>query len=267
VTMECNIFYYLINNCVEFRPEENLLYSRENGERITLFFAASRCLQLLLNQQGKLVSQQELFDIGWNRNGGSVSNNTFYQNILMLRKGLKLVGCEQTVIKTVPRKGLTIPLSVAVEKIEGNPPPLPIEEEGKALEEDNTLSPPQVNSKKESRIITPWWMTTLSVFACLGMLLFVVWHSSSQDAPLTNYNYVGRIDQCEVYLYNRGTSLSTYQQFITQNKVDCSEQNFVYFTIHPILPRASVIRCQHPFAYGEKNQCFTEYQLEWKAVE
>jgi len=46
---------------MEFRPEENLLYSRKNGERITLFVAVLRCLQRLLNQHGELVSQQELF--------------------------------------------------------------------------------------------------------------------------------------------------------------------------------------------------------------
>lgn len=265
--MECNSFYYLIGNQVEFRPEENLLYSRKNGEKITLFVAASRCLQLLLNQQGKLVSQQELFEVGWNRNGVGVSNNTFYQNILTLRKGLKLAGCDETVIKTVPRQGLTIPSSVVVEKIEGDAPLLPTEEEEEALAEVNALGNTQTCCEKKSRMPKPWWVVFLSLFACIGILLFVVWNMSGRDKPFTNYNYVGKIDRCNVYLYNRGTSLNTYRQFITQNKVDCSEQKFVYFTVHPMLPRASVIRCLKPFVYGEKNQCFPEYQLEWQSVE
>jgi DNA-binding winged helix-turn-helix (wHTH) protein len=115
--MTRNGYCYLIDSCVEFWPEDNLLHSRINGKEITLFIAASRCFQLLLNQQGTLVLQQELFDVGWQKNASGVSNNTLYQNILMLRKGLKLAGYEQTVIKTVPRQGLMVPATVPVEKI------------------------------------------------------------------------------------------------------------------------------------------------------
>ncbi|VTR34108.1 Uncharacterised protein [Serratia fonticola] len=41
MTSNCSGYYYLIGDSVEFWPEENLLYSRVNGEKITLFIAAS----------------------------------------------------------------------------------------------------------------------------------------------------------------------------------------------------------------------------------
>ncbi|HGM5492523.1 TPA: transcriptional regulator [Serratia fonticola] len=265
MTTECSSFYYLIGNSIEFRPEENLLYSRKNGERVTLFVAASRCLKLLLNQQGKLVSQQELFDIGWNQSGIGVSSNTFYQNILTLRKGFKLAGCDQTVIRTVPRQGLTIPLSVAVEKIAGEAPQLP--PEGERVSEESTRDLSLEGGKKKHRFPTPLWITLLSVFSCIGMLLYILWGHWTTEKTFFNYIYVGKIGECSVYLYDRGTALNTYLQFTAHNKVDCSEQKYIYFTAHPLLPRASVIHCDGPYIRGKKNKCIPEYQLEWQAVE
>lgn len=265
MTTECSSFYYLIGNSIEFRPEENLLYSRKNGERITLFVAASRCLQLLLNQHGELVSQQELFDIGWNKSGIGVSSNTFYQNILTLRKGFKLAGCDQTVIKTVPRQGLTIPLSVAVEKIAGEAPPLP--SEGEIASKESALGHTLNFGKKKLRISSPLWVAFLSIFSCFAMLLYIFWGHVTQSKHFSHYNYAGKIGQCSVYLYDRGTSINTYLQFIAHNKVDCSDQKYIYFTAHPLLPRASVIHCDRPYIPGEKNSCIPEHQLEWQSVE
>ena len=265
MTTECGSFYYLIGNSIEFRPEENLLYSRKNGERVTLFVAASRCLQLLLNQHGKLVSQQELFDIGWNQSGIGVSSNTFYQNILTLRKGLKLAGCDQTVIRTVPRQGLTIPLSITVERIAGEAPQLP--PEGEMVSEENTLDPSLAIGKKKRRFPGPLWIALLSVLSCIGMLISILWGYWTQEKNFSNYNYAGKIGQCSVYLYDRGTSINTYLQFIAHNEVDCSEQKYIYFTAHPLLPRASVIHCDSPYIRGKKNTCIPEYQLDWQSVE
>lgn len=265
MTTECSGFYYLIGNSIEFRPEENLLYSRKNGERITLFVAASRCLQLLLNQHGELVSQQELFNTGWNKSGISVSSNTFYQNILTLRKGFKLAGCDQKVIRTVPRQGLTIPLSVAVEKIAGEAPPLP--PEGEITSKENTPGHTLNFGKKKLRFPGPLWVTFLIVFSCCAMLLYIWGGHFTQSKLFSHYNYAGKIGKCMVYLYDRGTSIDTYLQFVAHNKVDCSEQKYIYFTTHPLLPRASVLRCDHPYIPGEKNSCIPEHQLEWQSIE
>ena len=44
-------------------------------------------------------------DIVWQRRGMLVSPNTYYQNISILRKGLKKVGFETDPIVTIPRIG------------------------------------------------------------------------------------------------------------------------------------------------------------------
>jgi DNA-binding winged helix-turn-helix (wHTH) protein len=265
MTGNCNGYYYLIGDSVEFWPEENLLYSRIHGEKTTLFTAASRCLQLLLSQQGELVPQRELFEAGWQKNGLEVSNNTFYQNILMLRKGLKLAGYEQTVIKTVPRQGLTVPSSVPVAKICAAPAEEPsIVEESQPLEEESQqLTSSQVNKTTSHR---SWqvWAKLLGLSFFVGIALFAALNSSENKSFFSNFIFAGNIEQCSVYLNGNQTPLESYQQFIAQNDFTCNKHEVVYFTSNPMVPRASAIRCERPFSSGSKNTCVSEYHLEWQ---
>lgn len=253
---------YLIDNCVEFWPEDNLLHSRINNEEITLFVAASRCFQLLLNQQGSLVLQQELFDVGWQKNAPGVSNNTLYQNILMLRKGLRLAGYEPSVIKTVPRQGLMIPATVPVEKIvqhgaEKHTEPLPVV----------AANPPVVPSTiKISNLPQPrrLWVKVFGLSLIAGLIMFVIWNGATKNNFFANFHYIGQIDQCSVYLYTSRTTLQSFLQFISRKEFTCDKLKFIYFSTYPLVPRASVIRCERPFSADTRNSCISEYHLEWQ---
>lgn len=253
---------YLIDSCVEFWPEDNLLHSRINGEEITLFIAASRCFQLLLNQQGTLVLQQELFDVGWQKNAQGVSNNTLYQNILMLRKGLKHAGYEQTVIKTVPRQGLIIPATVPIEKIIPDNQteyidPMPV------VEDSQLVVPSTVKVRHQNQPICRWFIVfSLSLIA--GIIMFAITNSATKKDLFSNFHYIGQIDQCSIYLYSSRTTLQSFMQFNAQKKLSCKKLKFIYFSTYPLVPRASVIRCERPFSVEARNSCISEYHLEWQ---
>ncbi|MGL5385881.1 MAG: winged helix-turn-helix domain-containing protein [Enterobacterales bacterium] len=253
---------YLIDNCVEFWPDDNLLHSRINGEEITLFVAASRCFELLLNQQGSLVLQQDLFDVGWQKNAPGVSNNTLYQNILMLRKGLKHAGYEHTVIKTVPRQGLMIPATVPVEKImqhgtAKHTEPLPI------IENNPPEVPSNIRISNNNQPRHQWFMV-LGLSLIAGLILFAIWSGSAKKNFFSNFHYIGQIDQCSVYLYSSRTTLESFMQFIAQKEFTCNKLKFIYFSTYPLVPRASVIRCERPFSAETSNSCISEYHLEWQ---
>lgn len=262
---ESSGYYYIIENCVEFRPEDNLLYSYVTEEKVTLFVAASRCLQLLLSQQGMLVTQEALFDAGWEKYGVSVSNNTFYQNILTLRKAFKSAGCDKALIKTVPRQGLTIPMSIQVERI-----PLSIVTADPINEpvEPENFAPVNISAAKKSHIgsmsvfYSRWAIITyLVIFFCL---LFVFFNQRTlKDNYFDNYNYVGKVDGCSVYAFSNRVSVKMYSDFFRKNQFYCKGKKFVYFATYRFVQRASVIRCEHPFHYGIKNNCISEYYLEW----
>ncbi|HAT1613121.1 TPA: hypothetical protein I8Y22_004542 [Raoultella planticola] len=101
-----NIQSYIIGEDVVFTPSQRMIVDRLNSKEVKLHVPASCCLEILLNNQGEIVSQDELILCGWGekRNAG-VSPNTYYQCILHLRKSLAAIGCPD-VIDTVPRHGL-----------------------------------------------------------------------------------------------------------------------------------------------------------------
>nr|WP_071934152.1 winged helix-turn-helix domain-containing protein [Raoultella ornithinolytica] len=85
---------------------------------VVLNSPASRCLLLLIESSNTIVTQQEFMYNVWEKLGLVVSANTYYQNICLLRKGLKEVGFPADPITTIPRIGLTLARETQVQVIE-----------------------------------------------------------------------------------------------------------------------------------------------------
>ncbi|WP_161629509.1 winged helix-turn-helix domain-containing protein [Serratia fonticola] len=150
------------------------------------------------------------------KNGLEVSNNTFYQNILMLRKGLKLAGYEQVVIKTVPRQGLAIPSMVPADRIIPDISTTSAEEIP-SVEENQPPTPSKVDKKASSRPRYVWTILLCLSFG-VGIALLAAWNSSENKNFFSTFNFVGNIEQCSVYLHSGQTSLQSYKQ------IYCAEQ-------------------------------------------
>lgn len=88
------------------------------NEVIILNSPTARCLQLLLECSGKVVSKDDFLQQVWNARGIVVSQNTFYQNISLLRKSLKKAGLHDDIIVTVRRKGFIVSSDALIEPVE-----------------------------------------------------------------------------------------------------------------------------------------------------
>lgn len=100
---------YIINDEVIFNTNVNRLSPLgENGECVTLNAPTARCLQLLLESNGKVISREEFLDSVWKTRGVVVSQNTFYQNISLLRKSLLKAGLSSDIIVTVRQRGFVL---------------------------------------------------------------------------------------------------------------------------------------------------------------
>lgn len=100
---------YIINNEIIFNVNMNELRPLgENGEGVILNAPTARCLQLLLESNGKIISREEFLDVVWKNRGVVVSQNTFYQNISLLRKSLIKAGLSQDIIVTVRQRGFVL---------------------------------------------------------------------------------------------------------------------------------------------------------------
>ena len=96
----------IINQEIIFNANMNELRPLAgDGECISLNAPTARCLLLLLQNCGKVISRDEFRRL-YGKHGVVVSQNTFYQNISLLRKSLVKAGLSEDIIITVRQKAL-----------------------------------------------------------------------------------------------------------------------------------------------------------------
>jgi DNA-binding winged helix-turn-helix (wHTH) protein len=78
---------------------------------------ASRCLLLLIQQDGKTVARETFFEEVWIKHGSQVTSNGFYQNISLLRRAFKELGMEGDIIITLPRVGVRLDATISVTEV------------------------------------------------------------------------------------------------------------------------------------------------------
>jgi len=109
---------YIINDEIIFKVNEGILLRLSGeGDCVILNSPTARCLQLLLESKGEIISRDVFLDIVWRKRGIVVSQNTFYQNISLLRKSLKAAGLTKEIIKTERRKGFSLAAETSVSLI------------------------------------------------------------------------------------------------------------------------------------------------------
>ena len=109
---------YVINDCIDFRAGQNQLVLKGSGIAAKLTYPAARCLELILEQQGKIVSHAELYQKVWEERGVNTTPNTLYQNISLIRRALKeMIPDGDKLINTIPRRGFRVHFDVVVKKV------------------------------------------------------------------------------------------------------------------------------------------------------
>ncbi|KGB02328.1 hypothetical protein DR73_3622 [Enterobacteriaceae bacterium ATCC 29904] len=115
--MAYNLF--LINKEIIFDVNScELRTLKPDGTKVTLNAPTARCLQLLIENGGKVVSRDDFLERVWMVRGIVVSQNTFYQNISLLRKSLKKAGLTDEIIVTVRRNGFILAPGTHLEIVE-----------------------------------------------------------------------------------------------------------------------------------------------------
>ncbi|SXA59543.1 transcriptional regulator [Klebsiella pneumoniae] len=110
---------YIINDEVIFNMDVNELQpvAGKDHEAITLNTPTARCLQLLLESNGNIISRDEFLSAVWKERGVVVSQNTFYQNISLLMKSLLRAGLTQDVVVTVRQRGFVIATGTVIRQV------------------------------------------------------------------------------------------------------------------------------------------------------
>ncbi|HBR6965628.1 TPA: winged helix-turn-helix domain-containing protein [Klebsiella aerogenes] len=276
---------FIINGRVKFIPFRRIIEDMNTGTKIKLHVPASLCLDRLLNNQGRLVSQDELILYAWGlKRESTVSSNTFYQCILHLRRKLaQLELCD--VIETVPRHGIIFNNSVSVLITQDTPPVFQLDDEGYQTPEDaaekdiELLLPVEIDRKQITnempsplspekgsdtsltstirmvekdrlRIRPRYVLFTSAILLILIAVLGFMYITFTNDNVFKSYNQLSYTN-CFIYTIDKQYSENEIKNIMKSVGLPCFNKESVFFTVSSMQSKLNIINCA---TYNKKQQ-------------
>lgn len=288
---------YIINNSVIYTPSMYNLCSLERNESITLATPASLCFELLIKNQGEIISQEELLLAVWGERGMNVTQNTLHQNISLLRKSLSRLGINALAIQTIPRRGFmlsgdtvviahdeeydAIPTgekdkisnikNIAAEikedksEITGSAAS-PLDEEKKEAQDETKETELQTVNKPPKTLQSKWLVLRgefITICICLLIIIIVlVQKYANSPGPFALYRKLPVNGDCVVFRSNDIRADDFFTNFIESNHIVCSDTRLLYITNYYPSGRISLITCINPLESTKKSYCTSVYYLK-----
>lgn len=288
--------HYIINGLIEFHPAASTLRNLNDPEKVVVLNSpAGRCLLLLIQRGGEIVTQHEFMEIVWEKNGMLVTPNTFYQNISILRKGLKKVGLSEDPVMTIPRVGLTLAGGTQIRKriseklVEISHDHTHLMDENAltqdATEQDSLMQvlndekiEPQTATPAAQLTVDPensspvkaasqrkhphiiLWITGLIAMILLTIIVIFNNTSGNNRTYFNHYFFLANTSGCHIYIADKNVTPDDKTKtlsLVETFRSSCNKYPWVYIRHYFMLPRISIIRCNKPMS--EHNTCISEY--------
>lgn len=278
----------MINRRVVFDSESRRIFPSDLPEAtISLHAPASQCLLLLVQNPGTVLTQKFLFENIWGSNGAFVSVNTLYQNIALVRKGLKSAGIDDEVVNTVSRVGIKFTGEVITIDPDNSPqefgtslsPAINVETEAedRLLISQEAISNPPIESDelvreeftdetlnvKRQRSVSMKWGYILAILVFGVLMTGIYIHKSPKLSFFKDYQSIGTIENCKLYssYFDKGIATRVFQAFYRRNDIDCKLTPFAYLTVNRLPEGDGLLMCDLPVE-NNKAQCSNILLLE-----
>lgn len=265
---------YLLNSSILFEAEKNRLSTLSAGQApVMLNQPASRCLELLIKNHPEVVKQRDFFDYVWGEFGQNVPNNTLYQNISLLRKGLKAFGHEfDNAVITLPRQGFKLnpaihitdadikeDMDVALNdplSADKNEKPVEIDEETLIYESLDSLIPPDLPQSKK-KVTTLFVLFSLLLSMALGGIIGVIAESTTLESPPFDMSYLSqtlKLDGCTLYELKGSEFILTNEDIIHWG-IQCRTSPYLYLMQYKYSALANILNCKSPLSRTTTPDC------------
>ncbi|CAM3835688.1 winged helix-turn-helix domain-containing protein [Rahnella bruchi] len=260
---------YLLNDIVLFDPEERSLVQIDatKARKIILHSPASECLRLLLLHNDQPVSQRYLFGQVWEKNGAYVTVNTLYQNMGSIRKGLKIAGLSDDVIKTLPKIGfkISVNLSEIVSEAEQTATVADLKISGGECEKEATEKK-EVSTANVTRVFQRGYYSFERKYRWLcgiaGILVIVfIWGCILKILPVDTsyysaYRFAGTLNGCDLYSSypDDEKSLALFSELMKKHPLQCHSKKITYMAINRMYEASSLLLCDQKIT-GNDARC------------
>ena len=218
---------YTIGDLVVFRISDGAVWMVGNEEeKIILSPIVSRLLHFLLEENGRVLTRDEILDNVWSKQGLEASGNSLNQYISQIRKIFQNFGLSESTIKTIPRIGFFFDNNVSCLRDNTHTPPT------------TSLIPPEkikiVNMKRGIFYFcfAIMWMSLIFIHIPEFKTNFIKKDGFS-PVPINPYK-IGEMNECTIYTIEMGNAqspqmLSIAKDMLSTYGVDCSFERDVYF--------------------------------------
>lgn len=248
----------ILNGVAAFLPEKHRIIAINSDQPpLSLSIPASRCLALLINHQGEVVLREKFFHEVWVSNGAQVTNNTFYQNISLLRRAFKEFGLNEDYIVTVPKVGVKLENTLKITR----------SEEGEIIITERPLlatpvkTPPRKVVRSLPASLTKGWVgaSALVFVLCLGAA-FLTWRAST-DNRFAEFKPLITQSSCHYFVNYDTSDYKKHRLFVRDFNLNCDSFKYVYLTAYNNFARFSAVACERPFSAWRENNCVTHYVI------
>lgn len=238
---------FILENIVVYDSgNHSLSFIDESDSQTTLAIPASLCLLAILQKKNETTSLGELLAFAWESRGMTVSSNTIYQNISLLRKSLSRFGLANDFIKTVPKRGFVVlgtkffvmANDTEIDSLVG------VEKDLVVINKNTEI----IDREKSPRRVGILFFMLTAIVVC-GMFFLCTYKITTgneiKNSPyiypeFTKLNYAG---ECHIFRNKSLLADVDFVNFISGNDIDCNQQSWLYIINYPPAPQTFVINC------------------------
>ncbi|EAP7864789.1 transcriptional regulator [Salmonella enterica] len=272
--------HWIINRYIVFLPDNKKLVSLNNQDvEVVLTAPACRCLLLLLESHPDIVTQRQFYKTVWEDDGIIVPANTLYQNISIVRRGLRNVGqTEAPVVNTIPRKGFQIDKDVEITCVDSEFRIIDASQSTSDvthpdIENETDLSSTakclvvktQPEKQEKYNFLTSYDVRTI----CFILLAFWVgaaggyylWNADSTKNFYADYKLVDKDKGYNFFIkdetHNEQSEFKHFKRLLLSSGVSYKKYPWIYFPLSTISPGLSMLACSKKYTNTSPMQCVT----------
>lgn len=215
----------IIEGRIFFRTDDGALWVEEDEEhKIILSPIVARLLHLFIQEQGRVLTREEIMLLVWEDHGLEPSNNSLNQYVSQIRKIMHKFGLPDDVIRTVPREGFILSKHIKiVEQV------TPLAHNIRSCHKGKHQTPVRISTNW--LIFSVFVMVFLTVPFISRMLTDFMQMRSLTIIP----NNIDKASNCPLYAVAMGGAalLKETQQlarhYLEENDITCGNNSVVYF--------------------------------------
>lgn len=262
---------FTIEETLRFCPEKNTLYNISTQEGVSILSTASGCFRLLIEEQGNILTKEQLIEQVWGKRGIVISHNTFYQTMLNLRRGLENAGIQNDIISTHYGKGVSISKNIKILSSRYESAEVlqeVIEDEKNTITAvaitdviDEPEGSPSLLPEFLNRLKTKGFFLGLSVFFSTLIVYAVINQSLMNDDFFSSYRKANvEIDDCKIYINPDHVGDFSLKDIPKKERVNCENNERVFISLVEPVSRLSIIHCNNHLM--EEEECVSDFYLD-----